>query len=77
MKKKAKKTTKKKYSGPTLLDTLPKNQGEWLELVIKFTLRGINNPPVFAIDKTMLAQAERLQSELYIWRERERQNKKT
>ena len=74
MKKKAKRQVKKKN---TLLDTLPNNHGEWLELVIKFTLRGINNPPVFSIDHTMLAQAKRLQSELYIWRERERQNKKT
>lgn len=74
MKKKAKKQVKKKQ---TMLDRLPNNQGEWLELVIKFTLRGVNNPPIFSIDHTMLAQAKRLETELYIWRERERQNKKT
>lgn len=77
MKKKAKKVTKKKFAGPTLMDKLPNNHGEWLELVIKFTLRGVNSPPIYQIDRDMLAQAERLRTELYIWRERERQNKKT
>lgn len=70
MKKKAQK--KKKYSGPTLMDKLPNNQGEWLELCIKFTLRGIQSPPVTQLDTDMLAQAERLKQKLNEWRKNER-----
>lgn len=37
MARKPKKIKKKAYKGPTLLDRLPENQGEWLMLVIKNT----------------------------------------
>lgn len=62
---KKKPVPKKKFKGPTMLDKLPKNRGEWLELVIKFTERAINpgHP-----DQGMVAQAERLKAELVEWR---------
>lgn len=77
MKKKPKKQTKKKLKGQTLIDKLPKNQGEWLELCIFFTLRGVKQPPVTQFDHDMLAQSDRLVKKLEEWRANESQNKKT
>jgi hypothetical protein len=65
---------KKKYAGPTLLDKLPNNEGEHIELMIKFTLRGISDPPVTQLDRDMLAQAERLKQKLENWRKNESKN---
>ena len=63
---KKKKTVKKaKVKTSTLMDRLPKNQGERLELMIKFTERAIN--PAHP-DKGMVAQKERLQAELKAWK---------
>jgi hypothetical protein len=59
-----KKKAAPKFKGPTMLDKLPKNRGEWLALVIKFTERAID--PGFP-DKGMVAQAERLKAELAEW----------
>lgn len=70
--KKVKKTKKaKKYTGPTLLDKLPKDDGEHIELMIKFTLRNVKTPPVTQFDHDMLAQAERLKKRLEEWRKNE------
>lgn len=77
MKKKAKKSVLKRHIGPTLFDTLPKNHGEWLELCIKFTMRVVKNPPDSELDKTMLAQADRLRKQLELWRKNETSGKKT
>lgn len=68
--KKAKKPTKKKNSGPTILDTLPKNRGEWLELVIEFTERAIHDPPIEA-DAHLRSQVTRLYRELVIFNDTE------
>lgn len=63
MKKKAvRKKRASKYKGPTMLDKLPKNKGEHLELMIRMTERVATN------DKGMQAQAERLKAELAEWR---------
>lgn len=64
MKKKAK-SKPKEASKPTLLDRLPKNQGERLELMIRLTKRAITNPEY---DKAMVAQAKRLEEELAQWK---------
>lgn len=67
--KKVKKTKKaKKYTGPTLLDKLPKDEGEHIELMLFFTLRGVTQPPVTQLDRDMLAQADRLIAKLEKWR---------
>lgn len=60
---KKKRVQETKFKGPTMLDKLPKNRGEWLELVIKFTERAITDH-----DKSMQAQADRLKAELAEWR---------
>lgn len=59
---------KKKYAGPTLIDRLPKNEGEHMELMLKFTLRGVQQPPVTQFDRDMLAQADRIIAKLEKWR---------
>lgn len=75
MKKTPKKPTKKKFKGPTLLDKLPKNDGEHMELMLYFTLRGVTQPPVTQFDRDMLAQADRIIAKLEKWRaENENQN---
>lgn len=63
----AKKAKKVKYKGPTLLDRLPNNHGEWLLLCIKFTERVIANPPRES-DQQMINQAARLKAELEEWK---------
>lgn len=73
MKKKAKKPTKKRYSGPTLLDRLPNNHGEWLELVIKNTIRAIGPTPRES-EKYLINQKDRLTKELAEWRKNEGKN---
>lgn len=70
MKKKTQKPAKKKYSGPTLLDRLPKNQGEWLELVIANTKRHTANPPLES-QNFLRDQLVRLEKELAEWRKNE------
>lgn len=70
MKKKPKKIAKKKFKGPTLLDRLPKNHGEWLELCIKFTKRVIHDPPLES-ENYLRNQLDRLNKELEEWRKNE------
>lgn len=62
---KKKPVKKTKFKGLTMLDKLPKNKGEHLELMIKFTERVINPDHP---DKGMVAQAERLRSQLAEWK---------
>lgn len=59
--------TKKRKEIKTLIDKLPKNQGEWLELAIFFTERAIKRPD--HSDAFLVAQAVRLRSDLAKWRE--------
>ncbi len=73
MKKKPKKTVKKKFKGPTLLDRLPNNHGEWLELVIANTKRHIHNPPMES-ENYLRNQLDRLTKELKEWRKNEGKN---
>lgn len=68
--KSAKSKTKAKKAGLvkrelTMLDKLPKDRGEWLELVIKLTERTINP---HSKDCAMKAQKERLEAELAAFR---------
>ena len=49
---------------PTLMDKLPKNHGEWLELVIRLTERAIKD----GRPDYMVAQKERLMAELEAWK---------
>lgn len=64
MKKKAK-SKPREASKPTLLDRLPKNQGERLELMIRLTERAITNPEY---EKGLVEQAKRLKEELAQWK---------
>jgi hypothetical protein len=62
-----KKTTRKpKFKGLTMLDKLPKNRGEWLELVIRMTERVITPS-----DRSMQGQADRLKAELAEWKKQQ------
>lgn len=70
MKKKPKKTVKKKTKVQTLLDRLPNNHGEWLELVIANTKRHTKNPPVES-ENYLRDQLDRLTKELNEWRKNE------
>lgn len=65
-KKKSAKTAKAAPKKLTLMDRLPKNHGEWLELVIKITDRAIGDPA--HPDKGMVAQKARLVEELNAWK---------
>lgn len=68
MKKKAVKkklAPKKGPKIPTLMDKLPKNEGEHLELMIRLTERAINPSHP---DKGMVDQAERLKAKLAAWK---------
>ena len=67
MKKKAKKPTEKKLAGPTLADKLPKNHGEWLELLIKNTIRAIGPVP-HKSEKYLIDQKDRLIKQLEEWK---------
>ena len=70
MKKKVKKTKKArkiKHKGPTLMDRLPKNHGEWLQLLIKFTERAMSIPPLES-EKYLVDQANRLKLQLDQWK---------
>lgn len=49
----------------TMLDNLPKNHGEYLELLIKMTEKRLENNNY---DNTMKNQAVRLKSELAKWK---------
>lgn len=64
MRKKTKKIKKVKHKGPTMLDRLPKNRGQWLELVIKFTERAIDQGG----GPYLVDQLWRLQVELEQWK---------
>lgn len=64
--KKAVKPTRKKL---TLLDRLPKDDGERLELMIRMTEKHIDPR---GVDKTMENQAARLRAELAEWRKANR-----
>lgn len=61
--KKPKKILKKRYTGPTLADKLPKTEKEWLQLCVKFTERAIHNPP-WEEDKFLFSQIERLKERI-------------
>lgn len=56
---------KKAVKNKTMLDNLPKNRGEYLELLIQLTERAIS--PGLS-DKGMVAQASRLNKELKDWK---------
>jgi hypothetical protein len=59
------KTKKVAPKAPTIMDRLPKNRGEWLELVIKMTEKHIiDGRPDY-----LVSQAERLKAELKVWKE--------
>ena len=61
-----KKAVRKKKSKPkakSLMDRLPKNRGEYLELLIKMTEKAIS-----PTDKAMQPQADRLKIELAQWK---------
>ncbi len=58
--------TKKRKKIKTLIDKLPKDQGEWLELAIFFTERAIRNPT--GSDAFLVDQSVRLRHELARWR---------
>lgn len=61
-KKVAKKVEPKK---PSILDRLPKNEGEHIELLIQMTEKRIKNP---VADKFLADQAVRLKAKLAEWR---------
>lgn len=52
----------------TLMDRIPKNEGERLELMIHMTEKRIN--PEYP-DKTMVNQAERLRAKLEEWKKQQ------
>lgn len=65
MKKKIVKSKKlKARKGPTLMDKLPKNHGEWLMLCMKFTKRAIDQ----SRDTSMTGQYDRLSTQLKEWK---------
>lgn len=64
MRKKAKKVRKIKHKGPTLMDRLPKNHGQWLGLCIKFTERAIDKGG----NSYLVDQLWRLQIQLDEWK---------
>ena len=68
MKQIGKKIGKNKPKVLTMLDKLPKNHGEWLELVIKFTKRAIHDP-VRKEEDYLRRQLSVLESELNQWHE--------
>lgn len=62
---KKKVSSKRQPKKETLMDRLPKNHGEWLELVIRLTKRAIKpNYP----DQVMVDQKVRLEAELAAWK---------
>jgi hypothetical protein len=71
--KKSTKKAKKQLEGPTLIDRLPKNHGEWLELCVKFTDRAISNPPRES-EKWLVDQSFRLEKQIDAWRKNEGKN---
>lgn len=58
-----KKTKKIKYQGPTLMDRLPENEGEWLMLVIKNTQKVLGGHAEASYDY-LEDQLERLEQKL-------------
>ena len=64
MRKKAKKI---EYKGPTLMDRLPENQGEWLMLVIKNTKKVLGDHTE-ASYQFLEDQLFRLEDELAQWK---------
>jgi hypothetical protein len=65
MRKKAKKI---KYKGPTLMDRLPDNDGEWLMLVIKNTKRVLGDHTE-ASYQFLEDQLFRLEDRLVLWKQ--------
>jgi hypothetical protein len=63
-----KKPKKIKYKGPTLMDRLPDNQGEWLMLVIKNTKKvlGDHTEPAY---QYLEDQLFRLEDQLVQWKQ--------
>jgi len=55
------------------MDKLPNNHGEWLELVIKNTIRSIGSDPRPS-EKYLIDQKDRLTKELAEWRKNEGKN---
>lgn len=59
----------KKSKKTTLLDRLPKNEGERIELMIFFTKRAITDPKSES-QQYLLRQLERLENELKEWKKK-------
>ena len=57
------KKSKQVASGPSILDRLPKNRGEYLTTILRFTERAIRWE-----GDTMTVQAERIRKELEEWK---------
>lgn len=64
----AKKKWAKTYVGPTMVDKIAKDQGEWLERVIKNTQKVLNGRHDDPHMKWLVDQEERLQKQLADWR---------
>jgi hypothetical protein len=71
--KKTSKRPKKQRKGQTLIDRLPKDHGEWLELCVKFTDKFISNPPRES-EKWLIDQSFRLEKQIDVWRKNEGKN---
>lgn len=56
----------KKKTGPSMMDKLPKNHGERLFLMIKFTKRALTNPELES-QQYLVRQLDRLTQELSTW----------
>ncbi len=61
------KSKKNRVTKRTLIDRLPSNHGEWLELCVKFTDKAIHDPP-YKEDQWLIDQSERLEKQLEEWR---------
>jgi len=64
------KKSKEQPKKPGLMSTLPKNEGERLEIMINLTMRAANRN---GNDQTMLNQATRLRAQLESWKQSNRQ----
>lgn len=63
----AKKKPTKKFKGLTMVDKLPNNQGEWLELVIKNTQKSLGGRTDASL-QYLRDQEERLKAQLAEWK---------
>lgn len=64
----------KKKKKLSIIDRLPKNHGEWLELVIKFTKRAIKRYPT-SEDDYLKKQLKNLEKELNEYRRKNKKNR--